>query len=48
MMCAMREYTGRGPTKAKTAVNTDVVTVLLQESTTKAWLKTGRATSCCS
>jgi uncharacterized protein YbcI len=30
------EYTGRGPTKAKTIVNRDLITVLLQDAMTKA------------
>ena len=29
------EYTGRGPTKARTYLNTDVITVLLQDTLTK-------------
>ncbi len=29
------EYTGRGPTKARTYINDDVVTVLLQDTLTK-------------
>jgi uncharacterized protein YbcI len=32
----LREYTGRGPTKAKTLINDDVVTVLLADTLTKA------------
>jgi uncharacterized protein YbcI len=32
----MREYTGRGPTKARTAIDRDVVTVVLQDTMTKA------------
>ena len=32
----MSEYTGRGPTKARTAINRDVVTVVLQNTLTKA------------
>jgi uncharacterized protein YbcI len=32
----MSEYTGRGPTKAKTIFNRDVITVVLQETMTKA------------
>jgi len=31
----MREYTGRGPTKARTVMARDVVTVLLQDTMTK-------------
>jgi uncharacterized protein YbcI len=31
----LHEYTGRGPTKAKTLINDDVVTVLLADSLTK-------------
>ena len=31
----LREYTGRGPTKAKTMINEDVVTVLLADTLTK-------------
>jgi uncharacterized protein YbcI len=31
----LREYTGRGPTKAKTFVNPDMVTVVLQDILTK-------------
>src|SRR5436190_13581154 len=31
----MAEYTGRGPTKAKTVLNRDVITVLLQDTLTK-------------
>jgi uncharacterized protein YbcI len=31
----MREYTGRGPTKAKTYINTNLVTVVLQDTLTK-------------
>jgi uncharacterized protein YbcI len=31
----LREYTGRGPTKAKTLINDDVVTVLLADTLTK-------------
>lgn len=31
----LREYTGRGPTKAKTMVNEDVVTLLLADTLTK-------------
>jgi uncharacterized protein YbcI len=30
-----REYTGRGPRKAKTVINHDVITVLLQDMLTK-------------
>src|SRR5688500_20330071 len=30
----LREYTGRGPTKAKTLINEDVVTVLLADTLT--------------
>ena len=30
------EYTGRGPTKARTYLNADVITVVLQEMLTKA------------
>ena len=32
----LSEYTGRGPTKAKTAITRDMVTVLLQDTMTKA------------
>jgi uncharacterized protein YbcI len=31
----MAEYTGRGPTKAKTVFNRDVITVVLQDTLTK-------------
>jgi len=31
----MSEYTGRGPTKARTYINDDVVTVVLQDTLTK-------------
>lgn len=31
----LREYTGRGPTKARTFVNEDMVTVVLQDTLTK-------------
>src|SRR3954454_5483899 len=31
----LREYTGRGPTKAKTTINDDVVTLLLADTLTK-------------
>jgi uncharacterized protein YbcI len=31
----LHEYTGRGPTKAKTLINGDVVTVLLADTLTK-------------
>jgi uncharacterized protein YbcI len=31
----LHEYTGRGPTKAKTSINEDVVTVLLADTLTK-------------
>jgi uncharacterized protein YbcI len=31
----LRDYTGRGPTKAKTMINGDVVTVLLADTLTK-------------
>ncbi len=31
----MSEYTGRGPTKARTYINEDVVTVVLQDTLTK-------------
>ena len=31
----LQEYTGRGPTKAKTLINDDVVTVLLADTLTK-------------
>jgi uncharacterized protein YbcI len=31
----LHEYTGRGPTKAKTMINDDVVTVLLADTLTK-------------
>ena len=33
---AVGEYTGRGPTKARTYVNRDVITVLLRDTLTKA------------
>ena len=33
---ALGEYTGRGPTKARTYVNRDVITVLLRDTLTKA------------
>jgi uncharacterized protein YbcI len=32
---AMSEYTGRGPTKARTYLNDDLVTVVLQDTLTK-------------
>jgi uncharacterized protein YbcI len=32
----MSDYIGRGPTKARTAISRDVVTVLLQDTLTKA------------
>jgi uncharacterized protein YbcI len=32
----LHEYTGRGPTKAKTSINADVVTVLLADTLTKS------------
>ena len=32
----LNEYTGRGPTKARTAIDRDVITVVLQETMTKA------------
>ena len=32
----LADYTGRGPTKAKTIVNRDVVVILLQDTMTKA------------
>jgi uncharacterized protein YbcI len=32
----LAEYTGRGPTKAKTTINNDLVAVLLQDTMTKA------------
>ena len=32
----MSQYTGRGPTKARTFVNDDLVTVVLQDTLTKA------------
>ena len=32
----LNEYTGRGPTKAKTLINTDVITVVLRDTMTKA------------
>ena len=32
----LSEYTGRGPTKAKTSINRDVITVVLQDTMTKA------------
>jgi uncharacterized protein YbcI len=31
----LREYTGRGPTKARTLINDDVVTILLADTLTK-------------
>src|SRR4051795_10241951 len=31
----LREYTGRGPTRAKTMINEDVVTLLLADTLTK-------------
>jgi len=31
----LREYTGRGPTKAKTMINDDLVTVLLADTLTE-------------
>jgi uncharacterized protein YbcI len=31
----LREYTGRGPTKAKTYISSDLVTVVLQDSLTR-------------
>ena len=34
-MHALGEYTGRGPTKARTYVNRDVITVLLRDTLTK-------------
>jgi uncharacterized protein YbcI len=42
----LHEYTGRGPTKAKTLINEDVVTVLLADTLTKGERKlvdTGRS-----
>jgi uncharacterized protein YbcI len=36
MVRIVREYTGRGPTKAKTVINHDIVTVLMQDTMTKA------------
>ena len=33
---ALGEYSGRGPTKARTYVNRDVITVLLRDTLTKA------------
>jgi uncharacterized protein YbcI len=42
----LHEYTGRGPTKAKTLINEDVVTVLLADTLTKGERKlvdSGRA-----
>lgn len=42
----LHEYTGRGPTKAKTLINDDVVTVLLTDTLTKGERKlvdSGRA-----
>jgi len=42
----VHEYTGRGPTKAKTTINDDVVTVLLADTLTKGERKlveSGRA-----
>jgi uncharacterized protein YbcI len=42
----LREYTGRGPTKAKTTIRDDVVLVMLQQSLTKGELslvRNGRA-----
>src|SRR3954465_1990560 len=35
----LHEYTGRGPTKAKTLINHDVVTVLLADTPTKGGRK---------
>jgi uncharacterized protein YbcI len=32
----LSEYTGRGPTKARTAISRDMVTILLQDTMTKA------------
>jgi uncharacterized protein YbcI len=32
----VREYTGRGPTKARTTISTDLVTIILGDSLTKA------------
>lgn len=32
----LSEYTGRGPTKARTYLNDDIVTIVLQETLTKA------------
>jgi uncharacterized protein YbcI len=32
----LSEYTGRGPTKARTHINKDLVTVMLEETLTKA------------
>jgi uncharacterized protein YbcI len=31
----LREYTGRGPTRAKTYMNQDVITIVLQDTLTK-------------
>ena len=45
----MSEYIGRGPTKARTAISRDVVTVLLQDTLTKAersLAEAARPTSC--
>jgi uncharacterized protein YbcI len=42
----LREYTGRGPTKAKTTIRDDVVLVMLQQALTKGELslvRNGRA-----
>jgi uncharacterized protein YbcI len=32
----LSEYTGRGPTKAKTSINRDLITVVMQDTMTKA------------
>jgi uncharacterized protein YbcI len=42
----LAEYTGRGPTKAQTTINNNLVVVLLQDTLTKgeqALVRTGRA-----
>jgi uncharacterized protein YbcI len=35
IVALVREYTGRGPTKARTIINGDIVTVILQDGLTK-------------
>jgi len=45
----LSQYTGRGPTKARTFVNDDIVTVVLQDTLTKAehaLVDNDRASSC--